>query len=87
MNWFINLFKPRMDEEYIRDMVKGVLSMHPAECVFELDAVENITKRWIELGSNYLDDLEKFKECFQLSEIYCPHEGINRFKEYGMETV
>jgi hypothetical protein len=28
-----------------------------------------------------------FRECWALSEIYCPHEGIDRRSEYGMEVV
>jgi hypothetical protein len=29
----------------------------------------------------------EFRECWALSEIYCPHEGIDRRSEYGMEVV
>ena len=34
-----------------------------------------------------LERTNEFRECWQLSEIYCPHEGIDRRSEYGMETV
>jgi hypothetical protein len=27
---------------------------------------------------------KEFRECWQMSEIYCPHEGIDRRSEYGM---
>ena len=29
----------------------------------------------------------EFKQCWELSEIYCPHEGIDRRSEYSMDTV
>jgi hypothetical protein len=29
----------------------------------------------------------EFRQCWALSEIYCPHEGIDRRSEYGMEIA
>ena len=85
------------DEAYIRD----ILSMHPAECVFELDAPRNIVQRlsvktqheWFE-GLRYKGDdeqqrkgLQEFRACWTASEIYCPHEGIDRLAECGVKTL
>ncbi len=79
--------------------VKDILKMHPAECVFELDAPQKILERlskhpkdyWFSFGKYYTGiegekrRTEEFRACWQASEIYCPHEGIDRRKEYGIE--
>jgi hypothetical protein len=74
------------DEEHIR----GVLELHPAECIFELDAPRKIAQRlsgktaswWIEP-----ENREEFKKCFTASEIHCPHEGVDRLAECGVKTL
>jgi hypothetical protein len=85
------------DEALIRD----ILTQHPAECVFELDAPRNIMQRlsvktkheWYE-GLRYKGDdeqqlkgLQEFRACWTASEIYCPHEGIDRLAECGVKTL
>jgi hypothetical protein len=79
--------------------VKWVLRQHPTECVFELNAPEKILERlnqhpkdyWFSFGKYYINiEQEKlrndeFRACWHQSEIYCPHEGIDRRKEYGIE--
>ena len=89
-----------MIKEYFDlDHVKSILRLHPAECVFELDAPQKILERlsqhskdyWFSFGKYYINieqekqRLEEFRACWQLSEIYCPHEGIDRRSEYGVE--
>lgn len=82
-----------MDPYYITyDHVVDILQMHPAECVFELDAPMQIFTRLMAAGFYTSGDItrgrnKEFRECWQLSEIYCPHEGIDRRSEYGMESV
>lgn len=74
------------DENHVREL----LALHPAECVFELDAPQNIVQRlsgktvswWMELKNR-----KEFKACFIASEIYCPHEGIDRRAELGIRTL
>jgi hypothetical protein len=71
------------------DHVVEVLQIHPAECVFELDAPLKIFTRLMAAGFYTDADItwgrnEEFVECWHLSEIYCPHEGIDRRSEYGM---
>jgi hypothetical protein len=73
------------DEEHIRK----VLALHPAECIFELDAPRKIAQRlsgktalwWIES-----ENRKEFIACWHASEIYCPHEGIDRRAELGIKT-
>lgn len=81
---FWNLFK---NPEYIdMETIKGVLRIHPADCVLELDAPQKIYDRLsIKTTDEWFDGpAEEFKAAWQLSEIYCPHEGIDRTKEYGI---
>jgi hypothetical protein len=74
------------DEEHIRE----VLKLHPAECIFELDAPRKIAQRlagktadwWIQK-----ENVPAFKTAFQASEIFCPHEGIDRLAECGVRTL
>ena len=83
------------------EQVVEFLQMHPAECVFELDAPRNIVQRlsvktkheWFE-GLRYKGDdeqqlkgLQEFRACWTASEIYCPHEGIDRLAECGVKTL
>jgi len=85
------------DEAFIRD----ILSIHPAECVLELDAPRNIVQRlsvktkheWLKDIQLKGDDeqqrknLQEFRACLIASEIYCPHEGIDRLAECGVKTL
>ena len=72
----------------LRDIKAGLtttLANHPADCVFEWDAPEKILQR---LRDKNLDSFpfryvtqqehDEYMECWRLSELYCPHEGINR---------
>jgi len=74
------------------DRVVEFLQMHPAECVFELNSPMQIFTRLMAAGFYTVDDItrersKEFRECWQLSEIYCPHEGIDRRSEYGMTDL
>ena len=74
------------DEEHVR----GVLAMHPAECIFELDAPRKIVQRLSGKTASWWTELEnrkEFRACFIASEIYCPHEGIDRRAECGVKTL
>ena len=77
---------------YDLDFIQEVLKLHHWECVFELDAPKKIVDRlsirsmneWLK-GISHDDEMFKeFKNCFIQSEIYCPHEGIDRRKETGV---
>jgi hypothetical protein len=79
-----------MNPYYITyDQVVEVLKLHDVHCIFELDAPLKIFNRLMDAGFYTSDDItwgrnKEFVECWQLSEIYCPHEGIDRRSEYGM---
>ena len=70
---------------YIKAGLTTALANHPADCVFEWDAPEKILQR---LRDKNLDSFpfryvtrqehDEYMECWRLSELYCPHEGINR---------
>ena len=91
-----------MRKEYYFDLkqVKDVLRHHPVECVFELNAPQKIVERlskhpkayWFSEGKYYTNiageklRTEEFRSCWHQSEIYCPHENIDRRKEYGVES-
>ena len=72
-------------------LVEEILEQHDFHCVFELDAPTQIFTRL--MTAEFYSTLDvrgreaEFKQCWALSEIYCPHEGIDRRSEYGIETV
>jgi hypothetical protein len=72
-------------------MVEETLELHDFHCVFELDAPMQIFTRLMTAEFYTTADIPgrvaEFKQCWALSEIYCPHEGIDRRSEYGMEIV
>ena len=87
-----------MPKYFTPKMVAEVLELHDVHCVFELDAPRKIAERlqhrtWDEWHGFKRDwdiyektILPEFKRCFQLSEIYCPHEGVDRRAELGVST-
>ena len=72
-------------------LVEEMLQKHDVHCVFELDAPMKIFTRLMTAEfyttKDVRDRTAEFRECWALSEIYCPHEGVDRRSEYGMETV
>lgn len=98
MNWLDNLwtrvrtvfeYRP---EYFDREHVAGVLALHHWECVFEVDAPDRIVERlrhrtyqeWLRDIRRDPAVLREFQQCWIASEIYCPHEGIDRRKELGV---
>ena len=72
-------------------LVVEFLQMHPVECVFELDAPAKIFTRLMEAGFYTATDAvtrsKEFRECWTLSEMYCPHENIDRLAECSVKTL
>ena len=72
-------------------LVEEIVGLHDFHCVFELDAPRQIFTRLMAAEFYTLPvphvRVAEFKQCWELSEIYCPHEGIDRRSEYGMETA
>ena len=73
------------------ELVEEMLQKHDVHCVFELDAPMQIFTRLMTAKFYTTQDIRdrtvEFAQCWSLSEIYCPHEGIDRRSQYGMETV
>ena len=73
------------------ELVEEMLQLHYVTCVFELDAPMQIFTRLMTAEFYTTKDVPgreaEFRQCWVLSEIYCPHEGIDRRSEYGMEAV
>lgn len=76
---------------YDLEHIKQVTALHDWNCVFELNAPQKILDRlsirsqgeWFDRMKTY-EGIQEFRNCFQQSEIYCPHEGIDRTKEVGV---
>jgi hypothetical protein len=89
MNTMLNIYV-EMGEYFTEEHIRGVLALHPVECIFELDAPRKIAQRlsgktalwWIEN-----ENRKEFIACWHASEIYCPHEGIDRRAELGIKTL
>jgi hypothetical protein len=77
----------------LREIVKIVLQNHPKDCIFHPDALENIMQ---ELDGNTtcprivgrdfydFDVVGDIERAIKRQEIYCPHEGIDKRKEFGL---
>ena len=85
-----------MAKYFTLDEIEGVLALHHYECVFELDAPKRILERlsvrskseWFPFwcwGERARTLHTEFKQCFIQSEIYCPHEGVDRLSEYNLK--
>jgi len=72
-------------------LVEEMLQKHDVHCVFELDAPMQIFTRLMSSEFYTTQDVRgreaEFRGYWAQSEIYCPHEGIDRRSEYGMEIV
>ena len=83
-----------MSDYFTDDFIKDILKNHPAECIFELDAPKNIAERlsgktmteWFKLAATD-SGVKEFRACWHQSEIYCPHEGIDRLAECGVKSL
>jgi len=71
------------------ELVEEMLELHDFHCIFELDAPMQIFTRLMTAEFYTTADIPgreaEFRGCWNLSEIYCPHEGIDRRNQYGME--
>jgi hypothetical protein len=73
------------------ELVEELLQKHDFHCVFELDAPMKIFTRLMAAEFYTTTDIlgreAEFKQCWAPSEIYCPHEGIDRLAECGVKTL
>lgn len=89
-----------MAKYYTPEMVADILKLHDFHCIFELDAPRKIAQRlqhrtmnewlgfedWKRTPAEISARTTELKHCFSQSEIYCPHEGIDRRAELGVST-
>ncbi len=70
------------------NLVEEMLELHDFHCIFELDAPMQIFTRLMAAEFYTTADIlgreAEFLQCWALSEIYCPHEGIDRRRQYGI---
>lgn len=66
-----------------RDIVLTTMRNHPKDCIFAPNAVDNICAA-LAHAKNEEDFLEICVRALRENEIYCPHEGIDRRKEFGL---
>ena len=87
-----------MTKYFTLEDVEGVLALHDPDCILEIDAPKKIVERlsvrtkseWFPFwcwGEKLTQLHQEWKQCWTLSEIYCPHEGIDRRNEYGMQEL
>jgi hypothetical protein len=87
MRWQFWRKKRQFSDERIRDIVLIAMNNHPKNCIFAPNAVEKIIAAGIK--TIRVSEDEKILEdalvvAFEENEIYCPHEGIDRRKEFGI---
>ena len=84
-----------MSKYFTLEEVKGALALHDKTCVFEIGAPEKILarlntkskKEWLPWWGYTQEKHEQFKQCFIQSEIYCPHEGVDRLAECNVDSL
>ena len=84
-----------MDKYFTLEEIKHVLASHDKHCVFEIGAPEKILARlsirprseWFKSWGYIRGKHEEFKQCFIQSEIYCPHEGVDRLVECNVNSL
>jgi len=67
----------------IREVVEMVIRNHPKECIFTPNAVGIIISGSLHC-KNTEEIIDYLEEAIQKQEIYCPHEKIDRRKEFGL---
>jgi len=63
----------------ILDIVKTAIRLHPKDCIFKEDAIQQISSAALDSYDGSKESLiESLANAFKDAELYCPHEGINR---------
>lgn len=70
-------------EEFRRTVVQIVIAHHPKDCIFTPDAENNIVNA-LAVAKDEESFINICDEALRENEIYCPHEGIDRRKEFGL---
>lgn len=75
---------------FYREIAAYVIKEHMSkgECLFSPTAVEDICKAALLAAQTSKDSImDALHDAVLKSEIYCPHEGIDRRAEYGLAPV
>jgi len=84
-----------MSKFFTLDEIKFALAHHDKDCIFELNAPEKILARlsikprskWMPFWSCTEEKIKELQDCFIQSEIFCPHEGVNRLAECNVDSL
>jgi hypothetical protein len=68
----------------LRWIINRVVEMHPKDCVFAPDIVDLILADIPKDETDEAKLVDLIEAGFRKYEIYCPHEGIDKRKEWGM---
>lgn len=72
----------------IETIIQTVIANHPKDCIFHPDTVKNVVALVEARNPQTAKDLiNLLSDAITAHEIYCPHEGIDRRKEFGIGTV
>jgi hypothetical protein len=75
-----------------KEVVELVIKNHPKECQFHPNALELIMgglskPKFLKCEPSMEQMLDEIAHTIKEYEIYCPHEGIDRRKEFGHEPT
>jgi len=72
----------------IENIIKAVIVYHPKDCIWHPDTVQNVMAVIRAINPQTMEDLIDLLEVTIVqNEIYCPHEGIDRRKEFDIGTM
>lgn len=72
----------------VREIIETVIRNHPQDCIFAPGAVDRVVIGAWKLGPKATEAelLDYLSGAIGKEEIYCPHEGIDRRAEFGINT-
>ena len=72
----------------IEEIINIVIANHPKDCIFHPDIVQNVMAVVKAINPQTTDGLINVLEtAITNNEIYCPHEGIDKRKEFDLGTM
>lgn len=77
------------DREFYRQIARTVIDLHKSrgECEFAPNAVDDVAAEVLTKVVDRSDEaavIDAMEEAIKRTEIYCPHEGIDRRAEFGV---
>ena len=72
----------------IEEIIRLVITNHPKDCIFHPNVVQNVIAIVVAIDPQTTEDLmDVLEAAITSNEIYCPHEGIDRRKEFDIGRV